>query len=138
MSKELSSLEAFKDIEQLISTITFAGAKDKKFVHYELDIIENALEEYEEMKDLKIRSLSDAEMKQLMDDHCSIVVPYEGIPVDANLPKKLKAFEIMNNHFNIEPIEENEMFFIKIGYAKGRITKEEYDLLREVLDWWGF
>ena len=42
-------LEAFEDIKQLISTITFAESKDKQWINEELDIIEKELKELEEL-----------------------------------------------------------------------------------------
>ena len=36
-------LEAFKDIKQLVSTIEFAGKKDKAFVNDELNLVEQSI-----------------------------------------------------------------------------------------------
>ena len=129
MSKELEALESLmKDYYEMCED---TGNNDDQYQKYNLTseyhIIKAALEEYEEIKGLKIRSLSDAEMKQLMNDHRSIVAPYEGIPVDINLPKKLKALEIIK-----------ERMFLHSEYGKVSIdmshtlTQEEFDLLREV------
>lgn len=45
-------LEAFEDIKQLISTITFAGSKDKQWINEELSIIEKELKQAQKDKEM--------------------------------------------------------------------------------------
>lgn len=123
MSKELEALERIKHT----SIVVEKGDKVKPILPYiisELSIIETALKDYERLK-------------QCIDERGNLI--NECIEVVAE--KKLKALEIIkekvmpfvelvdrtNYKENCYRVYDNE------GYEYTNITKEEYDLLKEVL-----
>jgi len=101
MSKDL---EAFEDIKQLISTLEFAGSKDKQWVDEELNIIEKKL------KALKIIEKSGCSLEHIL------------------LIEKTKNYDEYDAQFDKYLERRYEPFRFEL-----RKSKEEYDLLREVL-----
>ncbi len=105
-NKQPTPLDAYKDIEQLINTITFAGTKDKKFVYYELDIIETALLE-KEKKDRALEIIKEKNVNVGMFINCCMRIDYQFY---------------LDHHK-----------FIMNGMSNEEFTEEEFNLLKEVL-----
>lgn len=114
MSKELEALERIKSMvlfggEIRLPYYTLNDTEyAKKVIEYKkekLDIIENALKEWEIWKDALETG-------------------------DYECPEK-KALEIIKNHY--KPNFADNDYLMTIGGAIFNLTKEEYDLLKEIL-----
>ena len=127
--KELTLLEAFEKVKDRLEI--WDCSEESNWEEYgtgyyeceeELDIIENALKDYER--------------------RLSLAKEYKDVN---NVAKRLKALEIIKNKFvipafimNSENVEEYNRELKQITFRKDyeirKITQEEYDLLKEVLE----
>lgn len=136
---ELSPLEAF-------NKITSGGCKGK--YHEYCEIIETALKEHELMKQAKFivadKDISNEDLERLKNQRMFVsdLGQCEIKPLFDEETKK--ALEIIKEKFvipayimNTENVEEYNKWLRKItfrkDYQKRALTKEEYDLLKEVL-----
>ena len=142
MSKELEALEEAKELTHRLIT---SGSWDK--IEEQLNIVESALKEYETIKQIKIvvadAKISKEDLKKLINQRgfISNLQPCEIKSLfDEETQKKLKALEIIKEKvMPLVSLDEGELckghYRVYDGelYMHTELTKEEYDLLREVL-----
>ena len=134
MNEELTPLEALERLTKIHNHDEFKEC---------YNIIENALKEYELMKNAKIivpnKKISEDDFEKLRNQRMFVgnLEQCEIKPLfDEETKKKLKALEIIKNDTHILNDEGVERIVIPF-YDNIYTPKEEYDLLKEVLknDW---
>lgn len=125
MSEKLTPLEAFENIIiDLAPHLINANVEEIKIVKTEL----NELEEYKSiLKDFGL------ENPQNLIDNLNIIK-------DSKFHEKLKALEIIKEKGNFLCLDyseyENKYYIYDAElYMHNELTKEEYELLKEVLEW---
>ncbi len=139
MSKELTPLQALKDLQEV------KGWNNKEF-HKRLTVIKKALKEHELMKQARFivanKEISDDDIEKLINQRmfADSLEQREIKPLfDEETQKKLKAFEIIKNKnfdlFYLLDSRDLEDYNDKCDCYRNLsyLTQEEYDLLKEVL-----
>ena len=111
MAKELTPIKALKELKKRYGK-NFSLNDDER-----CRVIEAALKE-KEKKIIRTITVNKA-LEQFLIDSCPEV------------EKKLKALEILKDWFEV--IEDENGYHLRTLFDIGRITKEDYDLLKEVL-----
>lgn len=149
MSKELEALKSLKIIKEMYEHFvkTYRELEPKLMIceKEDFDIIETALKDYELMKQAKIiiadKKISDDDLEKLKNQRmflCSSGESKIELLFDEETQKKLKALEIIKNKqvnvFVLLHIGDLETYNDMIADNRN-LTKEEYDLLKDVLLW---
>lgn len=99
-SKELTPLEVSNQLKEFVLEFVKNGL-DKMFINGSFDIIESTLKDYEyqtrvlkKLTEPKLLSLSEKEIQQFKNSS-AYITEYEGVYVDENISKKLKALKII-------------------------------------------
>lgn len=69
---------------------------------------------------------------EALQDFSKLVFIYGGVEQYKIIEKGLKALEIIKEYIRVEK-DENELYWLWLPFGAIGITKEEYDLLKEVL-----
>lgn len=124
MNKELTPLEAIDRVKNHLEVLYMSCDNDGSesgSVYYELDIIETALKEKENIEKT---------INELFSENGKVITTID-------IKKKLKALEIIKkkrvdvNCFLIYDLKRYNDFIAKNEFMK--LTQEQYDLLKEVL-----
>ena len=150
MSKELTPLKALNDLIDYLESEHLDLSKEDHVVERK-QIIENALEDYELMKQAKIivadKKISDDDLEKLKNQRMSLYSSGESkveLLFDEETQKKLKAFEIIKEKpktlFLIKTCENYDDYFASARYIPfltdflaDIYSPEEYQLLKEML-----
>ena len=132
MSKELEALEKIKKLYK--SYVEKVGLNEKDILGFDLSFacIEKELKEHDKLNGIWCTWEEPEEP--------GIIAPYEGIPIDINLPKKLKALEIIKKKvMPLVSLDDGEIckghyrVYDAELYLHNELTEEEYEILKEVL-----